>query len=86
MSYPTCTEQDFLPRHLTAEEIADPRLVFYDVFDFEHLPGIRSLLWDWLKTTVVGNYNRELDKRERSIIILLYEKLQRMVEAAHIFK
>jgi len=84
MSYPKYTEADFQPHHLTEKEIADPRLVFYDVFDFEHLPGIRNLLWDWLKATVIGNYNRELDKRERHIIILTYEKLQRMIEAAHI--
>jgi len=35
----------FPPQKLTEAEISDPYLVIQELFDFDHLPGIRELLW-----------------------------------------
>ena len=69
---------------LSEEEIANPRIVIDELFDFAHLPELRTLLWDWLKATVSGSYPEDLTKEERISILLLYEKIEKLVEAAHI--
>lgn len=69
---------------LSSKEIADPQLVIDELFDFAHLPEIRELLWEWLKVTVTGTYHKELNASERSTILTLYEKLSKLVEAAHV--
>jgi hypothetical protein len=55
---------DFHPQHLTEEEIKNPYLVIEELFDKEDLPGIRELLWKWLKTAAIGNSNMELGETE----------------------
>jgi len=70
--------------YLTKEEIANPNLVIDELFDFAHLPDVRELLWEWLKTTVTGSYTKTLTAREREAIIILYEKMEKLVEAAHV--
>jgi len=77
-------KQPIAPQQLTENEIADPQLVIDDLFDFAHLPDIRELLWDWLKVTVTGTYHKDLSASERSAILTLYEKMNRLVEAAHV--
>lgn len=72
--------------YLNKEEIANPNLVFDELFDFAHLPDVRELLWEWLKTTVTGSYNKTLTAREREAIIILYEKMEKLVEAAHVLQ
>lgn len=69
---------------LTQTEIAVPQLVIDDLFDFAHLPDIRELMWEWLKVTVTGTYHKELSSSERSAILILYERLTKLVEAAHV--
>lgn len=69
---------------LNEKEIADPYLVIDELFDFAHLPDVRELLWDWLKTTVTGSYHKTLTPAERYAIITLYEKIKKLVEAVHI--
>jgi hypothetical protein len=71
---------------LSAEEIADPQLVIEELFDFAHLPEIRLILWDWLKATVTGSYPEDLSKEERNAILILYEKIEKLVEAAHVLR
>lgn len=71
------------PHKLTSEETNDPYLVIHKLFDFAHLPNIRDLYWEWLKTTVTNTYDQQT-KRERSNILSLYEKLGKLIEAAHI--
>ncbi len=71
---------------LSKEEISDPYLVLEELFDFAHLPQLRSMLWDWLKATVTGGYNKSLSSRERENILLLYEKVEKLIEAAHVLQ
>lgn len=72
------------PQKLTAAEIANPYHVIYELFDFAHLPRIRELLWEFFKTTVTGNYSHDLHRRERELLVTVYEKIEKLVEAAHI--
>ena len=69
---------------LTREQISNPELVLAELFDFAHLPELKNLLWEWLKATVTGSYNKTLSKRERASILLLYEYLQKLLEANHL--
>jgi hypothetical protein len=55
------------PQKLTVAEIADPYQVIYELFDFAHLPRIQELLWEFFKTTVIGNYTHDLHRRDKAI-------------------
>lgn len=72
------------PRKLSQEQMQDPLLVIHDFFNYSHLPEIRQQLWELLKTTVSGNYCRQLTRRERSDMLHFYEQLEKLVEAAHL--
>jgi hypothetical protein len=69
---------------LSQQEITDPYLVIDELFDFADLPDIKELLWGWLKITVTGTYHKNLSATERSAIIDLYEKLEKLVEAVQV--
>jgi len=76
---------DFEPHKLEKEEIKNPYLVFYKLFDFAHLPQIRTILWNWLRITVAGGYNKDICHfRERHRILYFYEFLEKVIEASHI--
>ena len=76
---------DGQPRILTEEEIANPMKVVHEVFDYAHLPDLRNTLWDWLKTTVSGNFNkRSLHYKDRESLLAFYEKIEKLLEAAHL--
>ncbi|GAC1395356.1 MAG: hypothetical protein NVSMB63_15480 [Sediminibacterium sp.] len=77
-------EWESLSRKLSKKETEDPYLVIHELFDFAHLPDARNLLWEWLKCTVNGNFSEALDTRERSSILFMYEKIEKLVEAAHL--
>lgn len=81
---PVSSQKVTLPQKLAPEEIANPHQVIYDLFDFAHLPRIRELLWEFFKTTVIGNYTHDLHRRERELLVTIYEKIEKLVEAAHI--
>lgn len=69
---------------LTEEEMADPYLVIDELFDFADLADARELLWDWLKTTVTGSYHKQLTSTERSALITMFEKIEKLLEAAYV--
>jgi hypothetical protein len=69
---------------LSQAEMNDPHRVIDELFDFADLPDVRELLWNWLKTTVTGTYPKNLSATERSVILTLYEKLEKLVEANHV--
>ena len=71
------------PRKLTEEEVKDPYMVIDELFDFAYLPRIRDIYWDWLKATVTKTYDT-LSKKEREDMVILYEKLEKLVEAVHV--
>lgn len=77
-------EWEMQSRLLSKEEVNDPSIVLDEMFDFAHLPEWRNLLWAWLKITVSGSYNTESAELKRGNILFLYEKLQRLIEAAHL--
>jgi hypothetical protein len=81
---PVSPKNVFPPQKLTPSEIANPHQVIYELFDFAHLPRIRELLWEFFKTTVIGNYTHELHRRERELLVMVYEKIEKLIEAAHI--
>lgn len=76
---------DLQPRLLTEEEIADPMKVVNEMFDYAHLPDLRNTLWEWLKTTISGNFNKSsLHFRDRESLIAFYEKMEKLLEAVHL--
>lgn len=74
------------PRGLSAEEREVPQDVIREFFSFAHLPQVRSFLWDWLKTTIAGNFNTALSKRERADLLSFYEQLVKLIEAAYLLR
>jgi HEPN domain-containing protein len=81
---PISPKNVILPQKLTQAEIDNPHQVIYELFDFAHLPRIRELLWEFFKTAVTGNYSHDLHRRERELLVTMYEKIEKLVEAAHI--
>jgi hypothetical protein len=77
-------EWEMQSRLLNKEEVTNPNIVLDEVFDYAHLPEWRFLLWEWLKITVSGTYNTESAEYDRSSILYMYEKLQKLIEAAHL--
>lgn len=75
--------REFEPRKLSKEEIEDPYRVIHDFFSYAHLPQIREALWEWLKLTASGSYHKQ-PRRDRHNLLYLYEKVELLVEAAHI--
>jgi len=69
---------------LTKEEMNNPQLVLAELFDFAHLPELKMMLWEWLKATVTGSYNKTLSKKEKASILLLYEYIEKLLEANHL--
>lgn len=61
----------------------DPYQQLEEVFDYAHLPDLEVQLWEWLKTTVSGNFHKDLSRSERSSLLMLYEKMQQLLEASH---
>ncbi|MET0393061.1 MAG: hypothetical protein ABW019_07955 [Chitinophagaceae bacterium] len=84
MSLQDYSAGELMPRRLSPAEIQDPLSVIHDFFQYAHLPEIREQLWEMLKTTVTGGYCHELSHRERTDLIHFYEKLEKLVEAAHL--
>ena len=76
---------DGQPRLLSDEEIAEPMKVIHEVFDYAHLPDLRNTLWEWLKTTISGNFNKgSLHYKDRESLLAFYEKMQKLLEASHL--
>lgn len=77
-------EWEMRSRSLTNEETEDPILVLDELFDFAHLPELRELLWEWLKITVSDSYSAHTEPNQKISVLFLYEKLQKLIEAAHL--
>ncbi|MGN7820542.1 HEPN domain-containing protein [Chitinophaga sp. 22536] len=77
-------ETELYAQNLSNEEIANPYLVIYELFDFDHLPYIRELHWEFFKATITGSFNSHLSKKEKCTLVLYHEKIGKLVEAAHI--
>jgi len=71
------------PRKLSSEEIANPYEVINELFSYGHLPQLREALWEWLKLGVSSSNHHE-SQRDRANLLYLYEKMEKLIEAAHI--
>lgn len=69
---------------LSPEEIANPQIVLHNFFDFANLPEARKMMWEWFRTTVTCNYSEALDTTDRANIVLIFEQLEKLVEAAYL--
>lgn len=77
------TKSPIIYTTLSLEECADPQRVISELFLNLGLPIVKQYMWEGLKATVSGTFHH-LSKRERELYIILYEHLERLVEAAHI--
>lgn len=70
---------------LTSHQTENPGLVIYELFDYASLPMLKDHLWQWLKLTVTGGYNKKyFDYRERESILTFYEHLEKLLEASYL--
>ncbi len=78
--------QNHISTHnLSPHQTENPALVFYELFDYSSLPMLKEHLWQWLKLTVTGGYNKKyFDYRQRESILVLYEHLEKLLEASYI--
>jgi hypothetical protein len=69
---------------LSTEEIQNPHLVLSDLFcSFPH-SKIKELLWEWMKSAFCGNFDTYLDVEEKAMIADLYERMEKLIDAAYI--
>jgi len=83
MPLPDYPSRELEPRKLTPEQVANPMLVVHGLFDFAHLPQLREMLWDVLRTVVTGSY-ASLPEAEKNDLLYFYEQLEKLLEAAHL--
>jgi len=83
MSIQDYSQSELEPRKLSKEEIENPYDVIDNFFDFAHLPQIRDELWEMLKLTVTSSYHIQ-PRRDRANLLYFYEKLEQLIEAAHV--
>lgn len=75
----------FATQNLSVMENTDPYSVIYELFDFADLSRIREYHWEYLKSTVTGSFNKELTRRDRSMLVFYHEMLGKLIEATHGF-
>ncbi|HEY4148057.1 MAG TPA: hypothetical protein VGM41_03975 [Chitinophagaceae bacterium] len=76
---------DFFPRHLLHDELANPRLVFCRTFDEQiNMPDARKYLEKWLCATF---YDKPvLNRRFLLLLMGIHEDMLRLLEAAHLLR
>jgi hypothetical protein len=83
MAFNDYPKSELKPRKLSKEDMQNPYRVINDLFDYAHLPQIREHLWELLKLTISSSYHKQ-SRRDRANVLTFYEKLEQLVEAAHI--
>jgi hypothetical protein len=73
-----------VPHHLTEEEIANPWLVFDNLFDEVSLAYFRTMLWKSFLCTVMGTYPNDTTSEEREEIVYVYEQLKKVIDAIYV--
>lgn len=84
MNHVAFSNTAFATQNLSVLENTDPYSVIYQLFDFAELSRIREYHWEYLKSTVTGSFNKELTRRERSMLVFYHEMIGKLVEATHI--
>lgn len=72
------------PRKLSRQERENPQQVISDFFHYAHLPQVREMFGNLVKTTVTGSYNDALTSDERTSLFYFMEQLEKLIEAAHL--
>ena len=76
---------EFHPHTLSKEEIENPPSVIDSFFECAHLPQIRQMLWEYLQVAIAGTWCRQTSD-DRADMLYFYEKLEKLIEAAHIIR
>lgn len=71
------------PSLLSADEIANPSLVFTELLDFMDVTALQEYMWVGLKSMVTGRFNH-LSSREKEMQLEVYERLIKAVVAMNI--
>lgn len=74
----------FLPTLLSKKEIQDPHKVIDDLFSCFHLPNVRELLRETLDTLVTGSFSKNTTRVEKTDMVMLLRKIEKLVEATHL--
>lgn len=69
---------------LSLPEVQNPFKVLQDFFLLDDLYGLRESLWEIIKSTVTGNFNKELDRNTRGDMVFFYENLEKVIEASYL--
>ncbi|WP_207515966.1 hypothetical protein [Longitalea luteola] len=74
------------PIRLIEKEKRDPLLVLDDFFECYHLRDVREKLWEWVSEVVTSPNEIASEPLERSSNLYFYEKVEGLIEAAHILR
>ncbi|RAJ80111.1 HEPN domain-containing protein [Chitinophaga dinghuensis] len=69
---------------LSLPEVQNPFEVLQNFFLLDDLYGLRESLWEIIKSTVTGSFNKELDRNTRGDMVFFYENLERLIEASYL--
>jgi len=72
------------PLRLNDEERQHPDGVLEEFFSCFHLQDMREILWDWLVAALSSESGMYGTGFARSNLIFVYEKLELLIEAAHL--
>ncbi|MBN8720487.1 MAG: hypothetical protein J0H85_13630 [Sediminibacterium magnilacihabitans] len=71
---------------LSEEEIQNPYIVLSDFFCSYPHSKIKELLWVWIKSTFCKNFSTSLEMEEKAMITDLYERMEKLIDAAYIIR
>lgn len=72
------------PIRLSEEEKQNPHKVLEDFFSCFQLQDLREMQWDWLAAALSTESGQYSTGFARSNLVFVYEKLELMIEAAHL--
>lgn len=55
-----------------------------DLFDFAEYKYIDQGMREWMKSTICGDFSTRMDAKEKDFTLILFEKVQALLEAAHL--
>lgn len=71
---------------LTEEEMDKPEMVFQQFFEIDYLPGMKESLWQLFEDLTKRQYPHKPGSREYEDTLYLFEKLEKLMEAAYLLK
>jgi hypothetical protein len=74
--------EDLKPQLLSEKELKDPKMVFQQFFEIDHLTGWKKTLWQIFEDLTKKQYNHKPGSKEYDDTLYDFEKLEKMIEAA----